>query len=146
MRKFALLIAFLMIAAHLEAQTTPEAVVSWDIEIYAAGAIPGTNTPVSIMNFTKATATCNLTPIANPGTVSNPTKIFLGDPINAGKDCQVGPTTSDGFLMSLPAQAGMFAIAIAKGATLSSARSAASNPFNRVITIAPVVPANLRVQ
>ena len=127
------------------AQTTPEAVVSWDVDIYAAGATPGTSAPVSTMNFAKASAVCNLAPLASPGSVTNPTKLLVGDPVTSGRDCQLGPTTSDGFLSSLPAQPNMFATAIARGATLTSARSAASNPFNRVVTVAPLVPTSLRV-
>lgn len=147
MKKFVLALTFGGLASVASAQVVPEAVVSWDVEFYVAGVAPGVGSPISTSNFAKSTATCGVPTVGLPGgTIVSPTKIRVDDPLNVGLDCILGPTTSAGLLLALPLGNGIFGVAIARGATLVSARSAASNPFNRAIVPAPpIVPTNLRV-
>lgn len=131
-------VVFLGTAALASAQVVPEQTLSWDVEFWAAGVNPATGSPIQAANILKSASTCNLTPVPVPtGVVLNPTKIYVDDPDNAGRSCQLAPTTSAGLLMSVPLGSNHFATARARGATLVSARSAASNPFSRAIVPAP---------
>lgn len=149
MKRFVLVLLACGFAAVASAQTAPEETLSWDIEFWSAGVNPATGTPIQSANILKSASTCDLvpTPENSPtGLVTNPTRIFVQDPERPLRRCQLAPTTSSGLLMSLPAQAGMFATALGRGATLTaSARSAASNPFNRLVVTAPPVTTGVAV-
>jgi hypothetical protein len=147
MKRLLLVLLFISVSSVVSAQTVPEVVVSWDVSFWSAGVNPDTGSPISTSNFTKAGAQCNQPLVPAPTLpVVNPTKISLDDPDVAGRSCILGPTTSSGVLMALPLGNGIFATVIGRGATLQSARSAVSNPFNRAIVPAPpIVPTSLRV-
>lgn len=141
-----LLVVLLILAgAVVFGQEVPEAVVSWDIQFFQAGVNPDTGTPIQTSNFLKSASSCNQPD--NPpftATVVNPARIVLDDPDNLGRDCVLA--NSSGVLMSVPLGSGLFAVAKARGVSLVSTRSAASNPFNRaIVPIAPAVPAGLKV-
>lgn len=127
------------------AQDQPEAVVSWDVEFWQVGVDPNIGQPVSVMNFSRGSASCGQVKVAAPaGTVSNPTAIRVDDPAGVAHDCVLGPDAS-GVLIGLPVGS-YFATARARGATLLSPRSANSNPFSRAPVVAPPpAPTGLRL-
>lgn len=149
MTRIILALGVLLIASLASAQVAPEPTVSWDIEFWSAGVNTATGTPITSVNILVSASTCDLapTPANTPtGTIVNPTRIYVDDPARPGRRCQMAPTTSSGLLMSLPAQAGMFATALGRGATLTaSARSAASNPFSRLVVAPPPVATGVGV-
>lgn len=137
-----------LLGAGIASAQTPEAVVSWDIEFWSLGVTPGSGSSINgIQSFPKSGATCDLSPTIAPVLpVVNPTEISLEDPNIPGRDCILGFTQSSGVLAALPLGVGITATARARGATLISSRSAASNPFSRVTTtVAPTTPTRVLV-
>ena len=132
------------LSAH--AQTVQEAVVSWDVEFFAQGVNTATGSPIqAATNFLLSTAACNQAFFAiPPASVLNPTVMQVSDPVNVGRACTL--SNASAILMGVPIGAGYTATAKARGATTVSARSAASNPFDRaVVLVPPPVPAAVRV-
>lgn len=141
------LILLLLFALPAAAQT--EAVVSWDVRIFLSGVNPDTGMPVQVTTYLKSTSRCNQAKVPSPGDpVVNPTRIVLDDPDTlpvASRDCILGPNAS-GNLSALPFGFAYVAVAVANGATLTSTRSAASNPFARAqVPTAPQPVTGLRV-
>lgn len=146
MKRLMLSIALILFAAPSFAQTVPEALVSWDVEFFAQGVNPATGSPIqAATNFLLSAASCNQTfVVIPPGSVLNPTVIQIADTANVGKACTLSNAST--MLMSVPVGIGYKATAKARGATLASARSAASNPFDRaVVVVPPPVPAEIRI-
>lgn len=142
------LIGLLGIGSMAQAQTVTEPVVSWDVEFWSLGVTPGSGSSINgIQSFAKTGATCDLPPTPAPVLpVVNPTEISLEDPNLPGRDCILGFTQSSGVLAALPLGVGITATARARGATLISPRSAASNPFSRVTVVAaPTTPSRVLV-
>jgi hypothetical protein len=141
----ALALFLVLMPGILQAQDVPEAVVSWDVEFFAAGVNPATGSPISpAVNFLRSAAACGQARVSPVLPVVNPTAIRLEDPANAALDCALA--ASAGVLVGIPVGAGYVATAKAHGATLASVRSAASNPFSRaVIVVPPLVPAPPRI-
>lgn len=141
----ACLLCMIGVATRASAQS-PEAVVSYDYGVFAAGVNPSTGSPVSaITNFLTSAVTCGLSPKqANPGTVTNPTKVYFDDPANPSTaDCEWNPAAASGYLQGLPLGSGFLGYLRAHGATTVSAWSAASNPFNHQ-AVSPAVPTGIR--
>lgn len=149
MRSLFATFALLALAAPALAQDAPETPVSWTAEFFAAGVNTQTGAPTTTFPFTLANVTCNLAVVAlPPPPMINPTKIRFADPFTAGRECEVDPakSTVTTVLFAIPIGTGWTATLKAHGATLVSARSAASNPFNRaVIAAAPAVPAAVKM-
>ena len=138
--------ACLLLAVPVMAQTQ-EPVVSWEIRVFLAGVNPDTGAPVQTATFAKATSACNQPKVTLPiGPIVNPARIIVDDPDLPLRDCVLGPNAG-GTLTSLPFGVAHVATAVARGATLASPRSAASNPFDRVAPapLPPSVPTGLRV-
>jgi hypothetical protein len=96
------------------------------------------------VNFLRSAASCGQARVNPVLPVINPTSIHLEDPANATLDCTLAATS--GVLVGIPVGAGYVATAKARGATLTSARSAASNPFTRaVVPVAPIAPVPPRI-
>lgn len=122
-----------------------EPIISWDVEVWMSGSNPATGQPIALLNFPRSGASCNLSPSTVPANaIANPTRIFINDPTNPGRECQLGALTSAGLIASIPAGAGYFLTARARGATQISPRSAPSNSFDRA-TASPVMPATPKV-
>jgi len=142
------LVAVVALAAPAAAQTAPEVTLSWDWEFWAAGVVPGVGQPLNgIQNFTKAASLCDM-PVAIVPTIPivNPTRLQLSDPDLVTRDCIMPAVTAAGTLAALPLGNGVTGTARARGATLISLRSAASNPFSRaVLVVAPGTPARVVV-
>jgi concanavalin A-like lectin/glucanase superfamily protein len=114
--------------------TAVEAVVSWDLEVMTRDGGPE-STPIAIGNFPKSGALCDLMEAAAPATpVVNPTLARVTDPEHAGRECEL---VIESFILGLPVGTGYTSAARAKGATSTSGRSAASNPFDRVAVVKP---------
>lgn len=145
MKRLIISLALTLIAAPAFAQTVPETLVSWDVEFFANGVNTATGSPIQATNFLLSAAACNQTFTAIPaGTLLNPTGIQVTDPVNAGKACTLANAST--VLMSVPIGIGYKATAKARGATTVSARSAASNPFDRaVVLVPPSVPVEIRI-
>ena len=146
-------VAFFMLATTVSAQT-PEVPVSLDVLWCAAGTVPATCTPVQTnpLNFTMASGSCGLGKLPSPAApidVAAVVKIRVDNPANPATDCEwnLAPSAT---IYSVPI-GNYFAVAQYRGATLVSARSAASNPFTKPAPIPlpspvpPVPPAGLRL-
>jgi hypothetical protein len=134
-------VLLILSAVTVSAQQVPETIVSWDLEVFASGVNTATGSPIyGPLNFLRSTSTCGQAKVTVPSIVINPSIISVDDPADTTKACHLGPNSA-GVLISAPLGTGLRATLRAKGATLSSPRSAASNPFDRsVVPVAPVVP------
>jgi hypothetical protein len=144
-----LIVVFVALASPVAAQTAPEQTLSWDLEFWAAGVVPGIGLPLNgIQNFTVASSLCDMPLIVVPtGPLVNPTQLSVNDPNIIGRDCILNSVTASGTLLALPLGTGITGTARARGATLISLRSAASNPFNHaVLVVAPMTPSRVVVR
>jgi hypothetical protein len=143
-------VALLALASPVFAQTAPEPTLSWDLEFWAAGVVPGVGAPLNgIQNFTVASSLCDMPMAVVPTvTIVNPTQINVADPLfPTTRDCILNSITAAGTLLALPLGAGITGTARARGATLISLRSAASNPFSHaVLVVAPTIPVRVVVR
>jgi hypothetical protein len=113
-----------------------EVVAGWDLEVFAKGANPENAPPIAMASFEKAVALCNLAPLPPPTTVViNPTTARVGDPVNAGRDCELA---AQAFFTSVPLGTGYQTTAKARGVNgTTSQRSTISNAFDRVAQVTP---------
>lgn len=122
------------------AQTVIEQPVSYTVEIFAPG-VPVTGSATSSAAVVATSVACNLPAVPRPATPpDNPVRIRFDDPLNAGMQCEVSFASQ---VLALVPLANYLATLTANGPTMSSGRSAASNPFNRKITVPPAVPKGL---
>lgn len=129
-----------------EAQPTPEAIVGYTIAFYSQGADPATAQPVQSNQYALNAITCGQSPkiTAPTTTVVNPARVSFDDPSDpANKDCII--TLNQATTIYAVPIGTYVAYGYARGATQTSARSAASNPFSRqVVPVPPPVPTGFR--
>lgn len=116
----------------------PDAILSWDVEVWERGTDPALAMPIAVTNYLASGAACNLPRLPPTSeTVINPSHVRVEDPAIAGRDCEI--TTKPMFDL-LALGTGYFTTARGKGTATTSARSAKSNPFDRVaVTVPPPV-------
>lgn len=131
-RRLLLFLALPLLLCATRAQAQTGALVSYELQVFNPGVSPVTGTPVQTNTIPAASVTCNTTKPTVPATVVNPSQAFWDDPTNAGKVCLVNQGT---FLASLvvPSPFGPYTatVTVTDDFGLTSARSAASNPFFR---------------
>lgn len=129
MRTAIILVAFLALARVSSAQGS---IVSYQQQIFAPGVSPGTGTPQWTNTYLSSAFVCGQAPIAAPasGDVVNPGHIEFDDPTTPGKSCIASFVGS--WLSALPNGVGyMMTLTATDNMGQVSARSAASNPFDR---------------
>lgn len=140
-------VCVVLLAAPLWAQA-PEPIVARDVAVFAAGVNPTTGTPVTgtLATVPNSGWTCGLSKTAATGTQTNPTELWIDDPVNpATLDCKLSAAASATLFNSVPLGTGFRAAVKARGATTASAWSVVSNPFDHV-AVAPAPATGVRVQ
>jgi hypothetical protein len=142
--KYVVVIGVLLCASSALAQT-PEAIVSRDVAVFAAGIAPNTGTPVApLTNVLASATTCGLARLAPLSPAVNPLDIRLDDPADGTKQCQIPRASSTAIFAAVPLGTG-FTVAIRNhGATTVTAWSATSGPFDHV-ALSPAVPTGVQV-
>jgi len=131
----ALTLAEILSDMNTPIDTVREEVVSWTLEVWPKGVVPGQGGIAGSSSYPRANANCNLAPLTPPTTnVVNPTVARVSDPSVAGKECELLIST---FINALPLGTGYTSTAMAVGATTSSQRSVLSNTFDRVAVAQP---------
>jgi hypothetical protein len=119
------------------------AVTKYSLLIIAPGANPATASPVQSTDYLVNAFVCNQVAPTVPASVTNPTQFFFDDPANVGKVCIASLTATT--LTALPNAPGYVGVVTATDDLGQvSARSAASNPFNRQGP--PAAPTGIRVK
>lgn len=104
-------------------------IASYDLLVFAPGVDPSAGSPISDTPFPASAVTCNQTALTPGTTVVNPTLVEFDDAANAGKVCTIN-LAGGTVITSLPIASGYVVVLTqTDGNGLTSARSAASNPF-----------------
>jgi len=142
LRLITMLVLLFLSVTPAAAQVEPT--VSYSLGIFASTVTdPNVGPPVAApVVYPVAQVTCGQPKIVPPVTISNPTEARFDDPSNATLDCRftIAPQVT-----ALPIGTAYRAASRANGATVTSAWSTLSNPFDRALT-PPPVPVNTRVR
>lgn len=139
MKKLVLLALLVLVPTMAFAQAVP---TSYDLQIFSPGVSPITGTPIQVSAIPLTAVTCNLAPPPPPVTPVIGVRFLYWDDIAiAGRSCRVDRFT---VFLALPLGTGYVTTLTASNAGGTSARSAASNPFN-VALLPPVAPTGLVV-
>lgn len=122
-----------LVAGSLATPVSAQTLVSYQLQVYQPGVNPATGTPFQTDSIPASAVVCNQAPVTVPsGTVFNPRTVAFNDPSNAGRACVVDRSA---FLLGLPIPSGSGAyvatMTVTDDRAMTSARSAASNPFSR---------------
>lgn len=141
MQQFLVVVFLLAATLGVSAQA---AITRYDQQVFAPGVSPVTGSPQWTNSYVASLAVCGQTLVVGSGSVVNPTKLAFDDPAAPGKVCVI--TFASVLLTALPNGVG-YTSTITQTDNLgqTSARSAASNPFDKqgvpaVLTGLKVVP------
>ncbi len=131
--RLSVLLVLLVLPALAAAQTVSP-IVSYDLLVFASGVDPVLGIPAQTSTIPLTAVTCNLAPVTQPTTVTNPRWVYWDDENTVGKQCRADKAS---VFLALPVAPGYKAVVVANSAAGPSARSAASVPF----AVASVPPA-----
>jgi hypothetical protein len=147
MRNVLFVSLFVLLGAGVAQAQPVETIVSRDAGFFSSGQDPATGgIPFQTNNYTVAQTVCGLTPkVSTPGgVVVNPRRLRFDDPANpTTADCELNYTVIGTAIQAIPIGTGYKVALRSKGATLTSAWSALSNPF-AIQAVSPDVPTGVR--